>query len=937
MNFKRIAIPCCLLLFFFDLYAQQFGGHPSYHKWRQINTDTVRLIFPKGLEATATDIVNTAHQMARRTSFSIGDNVRKINIVLQNETTISNGYVGLGPRRSEFQLTPLQNSFELGSINWPHTLALHEYRHVQQYNNFRKGISKVFYYLFGEQGQELANSTAIPNWFWEGDAVYQETIMSGQGRGRLPFFFNGYRSLWAAGKNYSWMKLRNGSLQDYVPNHYQLGYMLVAYGREKYGEDFWRKVTEDAVRFKGITYPFQQAIKKYSGASYARFRTDAFRYFKLDPDKSPLPDRAALDASRQKHFSANEEFPQWIDTSHLIYVHSSYKAIASFHIRNVNDGSENRIRAFDISLDNYFSYKNGRVVYTSLKPDTRWGWQDYGIIKILILSTGRQESIAGKTKYFSPDIDASGKNIVAVHVGNDGRSELHLLKNKKLLRRWSAQKYFYTYPKFLDSASVVSAVRDTTGRMLLVKVNLETGRHVPLTPAINGVIGFMQVKDDTITFTASRNGHDELFCIAGNKLFQFEPAADNILTGSYHLSILNGKYCWSDYTATGIKIYTADAASANWIPLSQNDFTRNDPPFDSPAFKQTQPVYSNKTFPVTRYRKSFSLFNVHSWRPVITDPEYTFSLISENILNTLHSEIFATYNRNEKSKQLGFVATYGALFPWIRAGANYTMDRQARFSGEPVFWNEWEGNAGFIIPLNLTSGRNYRNLSFGTDIVYNKRYYTGIFKDTFDNRGFAYLNSFLTFTNQIQKARKQVYPRFAQTLFMRYSHAVTVFTGRQFLATADWYFPGLALTHNLVLNTAFHLRDTMQKIRFSNSFPFSRGYIAENFHRMIKAGADYHFPLVYPDWGFGSIVFFQRIRMAAFYDYTNVLDYSNTGNIYRNEYRSVGAELFFDTKWWNQQSVSFGIRYSRLLDNEEQNIGPNQWEIILPVNLQTRN
>jgi hypothetical protein len=36
--------------------------------------------------------------------------------VLQNQTTISNAYVGLGPFRSEFFLTPAQNSFELGSL-----------------------------------------------------------------------------------------------------------------------------------------------------------------------------------------------------------------------------------------------------------------------------------------------------------------------------------------------------------------------------------------------------------------------------------------------------------------------------------------------------------------------------------------------------------------------------------------------------------------------------------------------------------------------------------------------------------------------------------------------------------------------------------------------------------------------------------------------------
>jgi hypothetical protein len=51
-------------------------------------------------------------------------------------------------------------------------------------------------------------------------------------------------------------------------------------------------------------------------------------------------------------------------------------------------------------------------------------------------------------------------------------------------------------------------------------------------------------------------------------------------------------------------------------------------------------------------------------------------------------------------------------------------------------------------------------------------------------------------------------------------------------------------------------------------------------------------------------------------------------------FRTAGVELFFDTKWWNQQDVSFGIRYSRLLDYQTLRLNqPNQWEFILPLSL----
>ncbi len=64
------------------------------------------------------------------------------------------------------------------------------------------------------------------------------------------------------------MKLRNGSFRDYTPDHYPLGYMLVAYGREKYGMDFWRKTAVEAAAFKGLFYPLQKSIQRNAGIPF---------------------------------------------------------------------------------------------------------------------------------------------------------------------------------------------------------------------------------------------------------------------------------------------------------------------------------------------------------------------------------------------------------------------------------------------------------------------------------------------------------------------------------------------------------------------------------------------------------------------------------------------------------------------------------------------
>jgi len=415
MRSLRLLASLSALLLTTGLSAQQFGGNPPSLHWQQINTDTARIIFPRGMDQQAQQVAAIIHRLSQSTLPTIGGQQRKINIVFQNQTTISNGYVGLAPFRSEFQLTPEQNSFELGSLPWQKMLAIHEYRHVQQYNNFRLGLSKAFFYLFGEGGQALANSLSVPNWFFEGDAVYQETLVSHQGRGRLPFFFNGYRSLWSGDKHYSWMKLRNGSYRDYVPDHYPLGYMLVAYGRERYGDDFWKKVTRDAAAFKGLFFPLQTAIKRYASIPFTQFRQDALAHFQKTEPFHPAAAAADEYARAHRHFVGDRQFPQIIGQDSLLYLNSSYRRIPAFMIRD-QQGRAHTLRTRAIAIDDYFSYGNNKIAYAAYETDPRWGWRDYSVIRVMDVTTGKDIRLTAKSKYFAPGISPDGQKIVAVQV-----------------------------------------------------------------------------------------------------------------------------------------------------------------------------------------------------------------------------------------------------------------------------------------------------------------------------------------------------------------------------------------------------------------------------------------------------------------------------------------------------------------------------------------
>ena len=913
--------------------AQEFGGNPPATHWNQVNTPEARIIFPAQLDSPAQRIANIISYFNTTTQNTVGKKQRKINLVLQNQTTISNAYVGLGPYRSEFYLTPLQNSFELGSLPWPEQLAIHEFRHVQQYNNFNVGLSHFFKIIFGDEGLALANNASIPDWFFEGDAVFNETNTSNQGRGRLSFFYNDYRSLWQAGKRYSWMKLRNGSYTDFVPDHYALGYLLVAYGREKYGDDFWKNVTLDAAAFKGLFYPFQKAIKKYSGKTYTGFREDALDYFKniftADHEKQKI---------EIKRFSS-EEYPAFAEDNTIVLVKSSYKKIHSFIFRKGSD--EKRIRVKDVSLDNHFSYRNGKIVYASYQPDKRWGNRNFSDLQILDSKTGSQKTLTYHTKYFSPDINEQGTKVIAVNVTPAGKAILEILdaNNGDVLASIpNTDNLFYTYPKFYGD-KIISAVRNTKGQMSLAIIST-SGATDYLLPFSFNVLGFPYEYNDTVYFSMARGSEDLIMAMSlkDKKLFRLQSPGMKHGIGDYQVAVNNSTIAWTTFTSGGYRLQMAEKSAVQWQEIPIQSAAGKLPNFGIPALDKTNAnilaSVPPKNLPVTPYSKSFRLLNFHSIEPLVDDPEYSLTVVSENILNTLQTQVAFTYNRTEQWKRIGFNSVYGALFPYLSAGVDYTMDRRGSYHGKTIYWNELEPHGGFNIPLNLSKGRSLTFLNVGSNYVYNSSAFHGAYKDTFRNVSYSYISNFFTLRNQVQKAKQNIYPRFAQSISLSYKKALTKYDGSQFVANGSLFVPGILTNHNIVVNAAYLRKDTIGQINFSSGFPFSRGYQAGNLHEMIKWGINYHLPLLYPDAGVANIVYLLRLRTDLFYDHTHVNDFLSNGRPFSANFRSTGAEIYFDTKWWNEAAVTFGIRYSYLLDNDLFGaVGKNRWEFILPVNL----
>ncbi|SDC09024.1 TolB family protein [Niabella drilacis] len=917
-----------------DTGAQQFGGNPPSVRWRQVNTDTVRVIYPRGLDSTASRVTAIVHRLAAGTYHPLGDRLKKIDIVLQNQPVNSNGYVSLGPFRSEFYLTPPADNFDQGTLHWADQLALHEYRHVEQYNNFNRGLSHLMKTLFGQEGYALAVSAAIPNWFFEGDAVYQETSLSAQGRGRMPSFLKAFPSLWNDGKQYRWMKLRNGSFKDYVPNHYDLGYLLANYGYAQYGPDFWGKITSGAAAYKGLFYPLQTAIRRHTGLSYRKFTTAAFDFYKerygLQAAGVYTDSTLALLPADHKTLTSYY-YPCQVGADSLLYLKVSNKQRAAFYIRDRN--GEHRLRFRDISSERQFGYANGKIVYAAIETDPRWAWKTYSVLRVLDLQSGKQQKLASKTRYFSPDISADGSRIVANKVDLREHSSLVELDagTGAVLREFSAAGVdYFASPRIVDANRIVAAIRETKGTSYIGIVDLEGQQVRALTPVSFKTVGQISVSGDTVYFTGADGLRDRVFSVNMHSgvLKQLKSRENN----SYFVNAASGKLTWSQFTADGYQLRQLPAAAAVWEPVAADVFAAGTTGIISDTVAAGHGPLDEET-PVLPSKKYASLtrpIHFHSWRPNYNDPEYSFTIYGNNTLNTTQTELYYLYNENDRTHAVGGNITYAGWFPYIGISSQYRMNRHQEVKKKLKEWDQWDHFLSLTVPLSWNHGQQFRFLNAGTSVGYRQDITKGANKALFPAVAFGYIAHNLGFAAQVQQAVQDIYPRWGFSVNTQYRYAINKWSARQFIATGAVYLPGLFATHSLVLGAGYQEAFSKDRL-FGSRINFARGFNGIDSARVATATASYHVPLWYPDWGFGNIFYLRRVRGAAFYDYTAV-NGRQPGSYTRLQ--STGGEVYLDTQWWNQHPLTFGFRAGRLLTPDPAAPG-RRWfyEVILPVSL----
>ena len=394
------------------LSAQYFttGTDPSSVKWERLKSEHFRVIYPDGMDSTSSYIINAFEQNYSIATKGLESKPGKWPVILHNRNTVSNALTPYAPRRIEFFSTPPQDIY---AQPWFDQLVLHEFRHSVQYGSVNRGFSKGLYYVFGQQITAGILGLFAPLWFVEGDAVVQETVMSQSGRGRSPSFEKGLRAQFLEKGIYSYDKAYNGSFRDYIPDWYELGYLMVGYTRIKYGMDAWSPVMERVGKYPFMVVPFSTALHKQTGKGKSRLYDEIADSLKLSWERQAL--EITYTPYERISPSPGKDYTQY---SEAVFITDSLILVDKTSIDDINRYMEVDFRGNERvlvtpgagSLDDALSITNGMVCWAEQEQDPRWSLQNYTVIRTYDTSSGQRKQRTFRSKYFAPILSDDGSS-----------------------------------------------------------------------------------------------------------------------------------------------------------------------------------------------------------------------------------------------------------------------------------------------------------------------------------------------------------------------------------------------------------------------------------------------------------------------------------------------------------------------------------------------
>ena len=920
--------------------------NPFHIKWNKVKTDHFKIIFPNGLDSIANRTANVLESNYLPVSNSLRKAPRPISVILQNQNTISNGFVTYTPRHSEFFITPPQDYTLLGTNNWLDLLAKHEFRHVVQYDKALEGPGKYLQWVIGNYGISSLAHVTIPDWFWEGDAVGIETSHSLSGRGAIPNFSMLMRSqLVDYEKPFSYSKAAGRSFKSNIPNHYVLGYALTSYMKNKYGYDTWDKILNETYKFPLYPFSFSNNVKKVTGKSidntYQLAYSELKKQFVAEVENRKSYEKNYLNHSKSSYYT-DFKYPQSLASGKVIAIKSGLANIAQIVELDKNKVEKSIYKLGDFNDSFTLSAANNKVVWAEFMPDPRWEMRNFSNLKILDVSTGIVRQITRKTRLASPSLSPDGRKIIAVNTSISGHCSLQFINAESgvVYKEFeNITKSFYVHPSWSIDGKSIIVVALLNNQKAIQQIDIETGTVTNLVDFSNNNYAHPVLKDSLLLYNNAQNGVDNIFLknIVTQKQYQVTQAKFGAFNAVF--SDNNKEIIFTDFTSLGHRVASIPLEMSSLQPL-ESEKAETARFFGKWQMDEAKKNFKNSfeaiKLPVKKYSK-WNVLNINSWGLVANSDGNSLALgvDTQDLLSTTQSSFGINYNASER--QTGYFAkiSYQGLFPIFdlsfQNDGRKTVIPKGTIKDQTQdltdLWRQQAVNLGIRLPIKVQRNKFYSRFELGSHFshIEGQNYdLKGRYNTQIGGNSLQAITYFANFDRKIKNAKRDLGPRWAQSIFM-YKRNTPFGKNLKAEITAvqgAFTFPGVFKHDNIRLKASYLTNKSFESANsyyFSSPITFVRGYEYSIFDKMTVGSVDYRFPIADPDFALGRLLYFQRIKGNIFTDFGQGTFLDENGNTRKIGYNSVGIDVstIFNVMRMNIP-IEMGMRFAYTPNDSQQ-------------------
>lgn len=948
------------LLFFNSLKAQffSFGTDPGRARWSYVESDNFRVIYPTEIDSLAKRYAWLLDNLKEPAHKSLNVTARKIDVILHPYSAISNGMVGVAPRRVELITTPPANDHYVRS--WEKHLITHELRHVGQVSKFEKGIFKPLSWLIGEQSTAIGVGLFMSQWLLEGDAVVTETELSKTGRGRDPDHLIYYKAAFLDSDYRNWNQWTMGSYKHYVPNVYSFGYLYCSFVRSRARNyNYLGEVTDYVISHFYDLAAAGKGYKRYTGLSKKEnFSALKSAYTKRwrEEDSRRAPFTIGEDLSKNGSSINTQEYRKYlypVECNGVVYSLKSDLDMINRLVAIDSTGNESFVKYMG-RISSPLKLSNGKIYWTEYISSRRWELESFSDLFSYDIANGVTERLTKGGRYFNPSFSDWGDTLTLVSYEVDGSSSIVVFSssNMEKINEIRAPKGYRVKESVFATTDLnglsrstffVNATSDKGNAIFLLKDKEDSVKHSNL-----------DYKWELVVKPQQKIISDLFFKKSGNALW-FISDLDGV-KNLYNLDIKKGVLTQVTNSRFGISgfLFSKDSSTIvsdfsksgyNLIDVKDTSLVNKKRSFETyyvdeiaaNLSKEAGFVVDTLTVPKEtgyiskKYKKGLNLFKIHSWAPLYYNIDNIKTLSYETVYD-LVSPGFTLYSQNSLSSAYAmagyswrngfhsghFKFSYHGLYPVIEFKSDINDRDRHQTSLEMSILDgifqvkDTIANSPYIksevslyFPLSFNSGGWSRGVIPNILWRHTNDSFYSYKKGKFSN--YQYLSLGVSLYNVLNMSHRDIFPRHGYGLNIRFSGVP--FSGENYgsllYSSLYLYTPGLFKGHGLRLSVSAQKQYINGKnYLMSNAISFPKGYLDRYSKWAASISAQYAMPLYSGDISLTSLLYIKRFKLIPFVDYCRNASQRVTENLF-----SMGSELVVDLNLLGiSYPLSIGVR-----------------------------